>query len=82
MACPSEEVQRKEALWVNIVPSSDVKMTPLKPSLLEELEIKLSAEISLWYKIVETRIDCDVLNMYHILEISVMDVDILINNTA
>lgn len=57
-------------------------MTRLKPSLLEELEIKPSIEISLWYKTLETHIDCDVLNMCHILEISVMNEDILINNTV
>ena len=69
-------------MWVNILWSSDMKMTPLKPSLLEELEIKSSIEISLWYKTLETRIDSDVLNMCHILEISVMNADILINNTV
>lgn len=54
----------------------------LKPSFLVEIETKSSTETSLWYKTLKTRIECDALNMYHILETSIMNADILINNTV
>lgn len=59
-----------------------MKLIPLKPSFLEELETKLGIETSFEYKTLKTHIDCDVLNMYYLLEISVMNADILINNAV